>query len=144
MALKVHAVKRKIPGGENAGKEMYFGQVRLNECVPLEKFSEKVSSNTTATPADVDAVLNGLVMVLSENLDNGNTIDLGDVGSMRLTAGSSGADTEEKFHCRMMRKPRIVFTPGKRLKSVVKEVKFERLPVRVKEVPEDCQQPHAI
>ncbi|MCD7914084.1 MAG: hypothetical protein LUG96_01665 [Tannerellaceae bacterium] len=85
MALKVHAVKRKIPGGENAGKEMYFGQVRLNECVPLEKFSEKISSNTTATPADVDAVLNGLVIVLSENLDNGNTINLGDVECIGLT-----------------------------------------------------------
>lgn len=144
MALKVHVVKRTVPAGEDAGKEKYFGQVRLNECIPLEKFSERVSSNTTATPADVEAVLNSLVVVLAENLDNGNIIDLGALGRMHLTAGSSGADTEEAFHCRMMRRPRVVFTPGSILKNTVRDVKFERLPVKVKEVPEECNEPHAL
>ena len=144
MALKVHTVKRKVLAGEEAGQEKYFGQVRLKEVIPLAKISKGISQDTSLTPSDVEMVINALTIVLADNLDNGNSVDLGEFGSMRLTAGSSGAETKEKFHCRMMRKPRVVFTPGKMFKNAMEDVRYEWLAVRVTEVPEECDEPHAI
>jgi len=144
MSLKVHTVKRKVLAGENAGREMYFGQVRLNEVVSLEKFSRQVSANTTATPTDVEAVINGLVEVLVDELDDGSIVELGELGNMRMSAGSSGVEKPEDFHCRMMRKPRIVLTPGKPLRDALNATTYEWLRVRVTEVPEDCQKGHTI
>jgi len=89
-------------------------------------------------------VVNALAVVVADNLDNGNSVSLGEFGTMRLTAGSSGADTQEAFHCRMMRRPRVVFTPGKLFKNAMEDVKYEWLAVRVIEEPEECNEPHAI
>lgn len=144
MSLKIHTVKRKVLAGEHAGKEMYFGQVRLNEEISLDKLSRQVAANTTATPADVEGVINGLLEVLVDELDDGSIVELGELGNMRMSAGSSGVEKPEDFHCRLMRRPRIVLTPGTPLKAALDATTYEWLRVKVNEVPEDCQQGHTI
>ena len=44
------------------------------------------------------AVLNDLTKILKRHLENGEIVRFGDFGSFQVTLGSSGAETEAKFH----------------------------------------------
>ncbi len=133
MSLKFHPIERKVLAGEDAGQTKWFGQVRLSGTIYFDKLCEKIAALSTATKGDVEIVLKSLIFVLCEKLSNGNVAQVGDLGNFRVSAGSEGAIDPEEFNARMMRRPKIVFFPGKRLQRLRKEARFEQLPV--KEIP---------
>ena len=68
------------------------------------------------TRGDVSNVLYNFIDCLPHYLRDGFSIQLGNFGSMRVTLSSKGAETEKAFKTETI-KPRVVFTPGRELKS---------------------------
>ncbi|MCD8167241.1 MAG: HU family DNA-binding protein [Bacteroides sp.] len=139
MSLKFHCVERKLLAGEHAGEKRFFGQVRCGECITFDKVCDQIALLSTATKGDVELILDSFVEVISEQLDSGNIIQLGDLGNFRVSAGSYGVEAGEPFRAAQIKRPRIVFTPGKMLKSVTQEIVFEKLDKRV---VTECPMPH--
>jgi len=144
MSLPVNVVKQKVPAGENAGKEMYFGRVCAGARISFEKLCSKITHHCMVTHSDVSGVLKEILRCAASTLEDGNIVQLGRLGNLRLSAGSSGVEEEGDFSLRHMRKPRVVFSPGKKLCKMIEDVRFRK--EQVKEVKKViiCTRPHYI
>ena len=87
-------------------------------------------------------VLEGLIYILTERLQAGTVVSMGNFGNFRMVAGSVGASTEEEFNTSMFKKPRIIFKPGILLREVNNNAKFEKLPTVTVTVTEQCDKEH--
>ncbi|MCD8167628.1 MAG: hypothetical protein LUE93_16985 [Bacteroides sp.] len=136
MSLKFQCIELKLLSGEHAGETRYFGRVRCEQKITFDQLCKQISLLSTATKGGVELILDSFVEVMSEQLSLGNILQLGDLGNFRLSAGSRGVDPEEEFQATDMRKPRIIFSPGKMLQEATDAITFEKLNSRViKECP---------
>ena len=62
-------------------------------------------------------------------VDLAELVQFGDLGNFRIAVGSAGAATTEEFAPSMLRKPKVVFHPGKRLQEMRELAKFARFTV---------------
>lgn len=88
-----------------------------------------IADRSAATSGDVKLVLDGLLFVIKQKLVDGQTVQLGEIGYLQAVLGSKGAPTRKEFLPEMVRRPRIVFRPGKALLALAKELKVERMPL---------------
>ena len=64
--------------------------------------------------------------ILDKNLKAGRIVQFGEIGNFRLTLGSKGSKASDKFDTSLIKKPRIVFFPGKALQETRTLTEFER------------------
>jgi predicted histone-like DNA-binding protein len=92
----------------------------------LRSMGKRITQRCTVNQADTLAVLEALTQVLCEDLDDGKISRLGDFGSFQVTLGSTGAESEEKFHPSMITGGRVVFRPGVGLKEMLNNLTYEK------------------
>jgi len=128
MSLSYHIVQRpdKHKDAEE-GATLYYGQVRVRQTVSFDRLCETIADRSTASKGDVQLVIDGLLHVLSQNLAEGNVVQVGDFGNFRMNAGSSGAATAEEFTTSLFKNGKIIFTPGAKLKQLTEDLKFEKI-----------------
>lgn len=127
MALNYKLVERRNLGKDvaEAPKKMYAQAVN-NGYVYFDEFCEDIAETCTLTSADVKAVLDRLNYMLNKNLKAGRIIQLGEFGNFRLSIGSTGSVPGTDFLSSQIKKPKIIFTPGKVLQTTRKITLFER------------------
>ena len=118
--------KRKNP---QSGSEKFYGTVNVQSTVDLEGIAEEIAYSTTATEADVKAVLSSLQKYVIEHLKNGQSVRLGDLCSIRPTMATTGAADKDKFESSNIKKVRARFTPSTRIKNAlaVKNLTFKNV-----------------
>lgn len=72
-------------------------------------------------------VLLGLIRCMQEALLRGEVVQLGALGNFRLSLGSSGVVNADDFHASLIRKPRIIYSPGVKLREMIAKVSIERI-----------------
>jgi predicted histone-like DNA-binding protein len=108
--------KRKNP---QTGTEKFYGTVNVQSTVDLETISEEIAYSTTATEADVKAVLSSLQKYVIEHLKNGQSVRLGDLCSIRPTMTSTGTADKDSFNANCVKKVRARFNASKRMKNAL-------------------------
>lgn len=78
-----------------------------------------IADRSTASDGDVALVVRGLLRATEEALLRNEVVELDTLGRFRLSLGSSGSLTEKDFQANMIRKPKIIFTPGARLRAML-------------------------
>ncbi len=68
-----------------------------------------------------------MVDLCIDELEKGNIIRLGDMGSFRPGISSGGHEKEEDVVSASIKKARIIFTPGKRLKEKLKVAGYRKV-----------------
>ena len=127
MPLKYHLVLRADKRKDAApGAQLYYGQVRSERTITFPLLCDLISDNSTASSGDVKIVIDGLVRVMQRSMGFGDVIQVGDLGNLRMVAGSSGVATQEDFAPTLFKKGHIVFTPGASLRKLETEIKFEK------------------
>jgi predicted histone-like DNA-binding protein len=126
MAVNYVVVERGNPGNPQAPKKFY-AQAKSRGELTLRKLSKEISeASTTVSDTDVLAVLNDLTKVLKRHLDNGQIVRFGDFGTFQVAFTSDGAETADKFHSSLIKKPKIAFRPGIDLKEMLATLKYEK------------------
>jgi predicted histone-like DNA-binding protein len=119
MAVSYVLVERGNPGNPEAAKKFY-AQAKSSGDLTLRKLSKEIAEgSTTVSDTDVLAVLNDLTKVLKRHLDNGEIVRFGDFGTFQVTLTSDGAETADKFHASLIKKPKVTFRPGIDLKEML-------------------------
>lgn len=78
------------------------------------------TANTTTAPAEMEASMDLLADIIRQQLLQGHTVKVPNLGSFRLTFRSAGAEDISDFNAAtMIRDPRILFTPAKELREAV-------------------------
>ena len=76
----------------------------------LRDIAHDIAGRSSLTRGDIENVLANFMDCLPHYLRDGFSVQLGEVGTMRLTLSSEGAATEKAFKTETS-KPRVVFTP---------------------------------
>ena len=125
MSVKYNLTERGIPAQPEAPKKWY-ANAKADGSVTLKQLGKEIAQRSTVNHADTLAVLECLTQLLTERLSDGKIVRFGDFGSFQITLGSTGAETEAKFHSSMIKKKKIIFRPGVDLKEMLNNVKFEK------------------
>ncbi|MDH6304982.1 putative histone-like DNA-binding protein [Parabacteroides sp. PF5-5] len=141
MSVKFRLIERKNLGKDAAATpRKYYAQAVNNGYVTFEELCNDIAENCTLTSADVKAVLDRMNYQLDKNLRAGRIVQFGELGNFRMVVGSSGATTEENFSVSQIKKNRISFTPGKRLRVARSQTSYEKDTPQVVEV--ECNRTH--
>lgn len=145
MAQKFRLIERRNLGKDNeAAPKKYYAQAVNNGYVSFDELCQDIAENCTLTSADVKAVMDRMNYALDKNLRAGRIVQFGEIGSFRLALGSSGTVNEEDFKTSQIRNPKIIFSPGGKLRTTRQLTTFEKDTPVVVEVDVPCDKPHAV
>ena len=89
------------------------------------------TENTTTAPIEMEAALELLGRHARQQLQQGHTVRVGDLGTIRVSFKSDGVENITDFNAgAMIKNPRIIFTPSKEFRESVLQGKA-LLPVEV-------------
>jgi len=126
MAIKYNVLEIGKPGDPAAPKKFYPRPVHSGE-ITLENLAADISYSSSLTESDVYAVLQSLVREIPRNISHGNIVRLGNLGAFRLGSNSKGSETEEEVSAANIVRTRLLFYPGKHVKSVIDGLTFEKM-----------------
>ena len=126
MAQTYKVVKKKNLGQDSAEvPSKHYAIPKYNGVTEADALYDLIAMRSTVSSADVKVVLDSLNYVLNRELQAGYIV--GEFGNFRLSLSSAGAATNEEFEPSMLKKARIIFTPGKSLKKTIKTTKFKAM-----------------
>lgn len=81
-----------------------------------------VTRNTTTAPTELESGFNLVCDGIPLQLQTGNSVQLGKLGTLRLSFGSQGVDNVDDFNASsMIKNVKVIFTPSKELMSSIKD-----------------------
>ena len=123
------SMRSSNPMDPSADKKAY-ARAQVGSTISLKNMSKRIASQTTVNRADVMAVLTALVDNVFEVLREGNQVDLGELGKLRLQLCSEGADEAKDFTSDLITGVNIQFVPGEDLKNIFAGLEFNPVPTR--------------
>jgi DNA-binding protein, histone-like, putative len=127
MGQKFRLVKRHSVIGNKESLKKYYAMAISNGFTDFEHLCRMITERSMASSADVKGILDNLNFVIDLELQAGRIVQLGELGNFRMTIGSEGVEEESDFNKSMLRKPRVVFTPGKALQNTRIVTKFTKV-----------------
>jgi len=126
MAVKFHVIQRPNPQDRTLPQKFYAA-FKSNGEMSLKQLSERIAQISTVSRTDTMAVLTALVEVVPEELANGQTVRLGDLGSFSINISSEGSDTAEQVSASNIRASKVVFRAGRELKDKLETASFQKV-----------------
>ena len=125
MSVKYKVLPRKNPQDLLAPEKFYAAAIADGE-TDLDKLAEQISYQCTVTESDCYAVLLSLERNIISELEQGRIVKLGRLGNFQIGVSSQGKDTAAEVTSGAIVKTRILFRPGKRLRSLLKDLSFRK------------------
>ena len=111
MPIEYSLVQRGLPGQPNSPKKWY-ANVRASGTTTERGMADKISRGTSLSSTDIKAAVESLLQEIPRELADGQIVQLGDLGSFRVTLQSEGTETEEEFTAAQVRKIKVNFLPS--------------------------------
>lgn len=127
--LTYSVVPRKNPS-DKAAPAKYYATAQARGYSSIDEICDKISRSTTVTRADIKAVLAALEDEVCDLLQNGEIVQLGDLGTFRTSLSSDGADAEEDFNVSMIRSVKVLFRPSKKISDAMQTASFEKVSIK--------------
>lgn len=131
-AVTYSVVGRVNPSESDGGEIKYYAQSQARGEMGIREISERIHQMCTVTRADVMAVLTALEEIVSEGLQGGEIVRLGELGSLQLSVGGGGVDSEADFSDSLIDRVRVLFRPGTVMQEAINNLAFEKVPVKYK------------
>lgn len=91
----------------------------------LKEISTDVSGASSLSRGDIQNAILGLVDQVPKYLLDGQSVELGELGTLRISFSSEGVENPDDFSPARITQVRIIFTPGMALKNILHESRFE-------------------
>jgi len=130
MSVAYQLVLRPNPKDKLAVKK-YYAAVKSSGMTEFETMCTTISDRGTCIKGDIQAALDGLIFAMKMGLAEGRINQLGEFGNFRMSLGGSGVEDSKEYSTAMITRKRIIFTPGKLLKDMLKTVTFRSAGVSV-------------
>ena len=120
--LRFQVKSRKASIGKKKGQVLFFAHKQATRRMTLEQVEESISRSTTLTRGDVRAAIASLTDVVNEAILRGDSVDLGELGILRVSVGAKQTDKEEDVYASTLRKPQVRYTPKKAMRLLAKTI----------------------
>jgi len=125
MAVFFTAAGKTNPNNSQEPKRYYPRAIQTGE-IDLDELSQQISSSTTLTETDCQAVIYSLVNTISQALEQGKIVRLGHLGTFQISVKGAGSATAEEVTLKNIESASIIYRPGKRFKTILKNLKFSK------------------
>jgi predicted histone-like DNA-binding protein len=123
MSLLFNKVEKGKPSDPSAPKKWY-PVLRSMKLVKEKEVAQKLADETTLNPKEAEMAVSQLLKVVTGLLLDGHTVQLGSLGSFRITLSSEGSDTEKEVTASKIKKVNVRFTESEELKTAMKKATF--------------------
>lgn len=127
MAIKFKVIERGEPGVVGGGTKKFYASANITGEATIEKLTRQIEKISTVSGADIRAVLYAMVDVAVEELADGKVVRLDELGSLRVALSSTGVEKESDVTPAIITKSKVIFTPGKKIKEMLNNVKYEKM-----------------
>ena len=108
-----------------------YGTAQIHESLDFDKFCAHIAEhNSPFSKGCIKGVLSDAVACLREQLLNGNSIQLGDLGNFRVELQTEGAVTTDDFSADNIKEVNVCWRPGKSFQNLRADATFKLVPSR--------------
>lgn len=123
--LEFEVKSRVQPVGERKGQTVYYAQVKSQQKLTNKMLVDRIVRETSLSEGDVKNALVSLSNVVCEALQMGMSVDLAELGSVRLTVPSKMMDSpDEVTAANALKTPKITFTPKQKMRDAANAVEL--------------------
>jgi len=127
MSIQYKTIGRAQPGVVGGGETKYYPTIVRERNVDFRRFIKQISELNTVNTADVYAVIDSMLQLMTRHLSQGRTIELGHFGNFSINLKTSASDTPDGVSTSNIKGTKIIFRPSKELKDNIANVKFEKV-----------------
>jgi len=111
--------------GTRKGQTVYYAQPKTQQHFTNKMLVERIVRETSLSAGDVSNALVSLSSIVCDALQMGASVDLADLGSLRLMVPSRMMDTKADVTvAKALKTPKIVFTPKKTMREAANSVEL--------------------
>ena len=113
------------PIGTRKGQTVYYAQAKSQQHLTNKMLIERIVRETSLSAGDVSNALISLSNVVCEALELGMSVDLADLGSLRVSVPSKMMDSPDEVTAdTALKTPKIVFTPKQKMREAANRVQL--------------------
>jgi predicted histone-like DNA-binding protein len=106
--------------------EKYYATAIADGIVDLDLLAELIADQCTVTEADCYAVLISLEKNIIRELGQGRIVKVGRLGNFKVGLSSEGMATADDVSSSSIKKTKILFRPGKRMRKLLVDTTFRK------------------
>ncbi|MGY6647742.1 HU family DNA-binding protein [Wenyingzhuangia sp. IMCC45574] len=122
--LKVISVQKINPQDRAADKKFYL-QTISKDLVDIDRMATLIARQSTVSEIDCKAVITALAVHTIDQLEQGRTVHLGEMGTFKVGVSSEGVASEEEVSVDQIVKRRLNFRASPRMKKMLATVKSQ-------------------
>ena len=126
MSVNFKLVERGNPRDLTLPKK-YYASIVMGDDITFEELAQLISKVSNLNYGSVVGTLATLMEVIELQLIHGRQVRLSNLGSLYLTLYSEGVENVEDFTNGNITRTAIRFRPGRRLKKLVKNLKYNKV-----------------
>ena len=121
-----HEIKNKVLTiGNRKGQTVYYAYPKSQQKLTNDMVVERIVRETSLSEGDVKNALVSLSNVVCDALKMGMSVDLAELGSLRLVVPSKMMDSAaEVTVANALKPPKIVFTPKQKMRDAANKVEL--------------------
>ena len=111
--------------GDRKGQTVYYAQPKTQQKMTMEMVIKRIVNETSLSEGDVKNALVSLSNVVCDALQMGMSVDLAELGRLRLSVTSKMMNTQDDVTvAKALNKPKIVFTPKQKMRDAANAVEL--------------------
>ena len=121
-----HEIKTKVLTiGNRKGQTVYYAYPKSQQKLTNDMVVERIVRETSLSEGDVKNALVSLSNIVCDALKMGMSVDLAELGSLRLVVPSKMMDTAAEVTAKdALKTPKIVFTPKQKMRDAANQVEL--------------------
>jgi predicted histone-like DNA-binding protein len=123
--MKYKLQKRQNPQNRQAPEKWYATPLNDGKVGQQEIAADIVNMSSLAR-GDVGNAINSLIDTVPKYLIMGKSVNLGELGTFRVSFSSEGVDDQADFNVSKIAGVRVVFTPSMELRRKLENIHFEK------------------
>ena len=130
---KYKIIERKAnPMNKQDKTVKYYAKPVSERALSTAQFAKNASVGMAITPKEMEAAIEQFSQYAMQMLLMGRSVEIPNIGTLRLSFKSDGAESPEKFNARtMINSPRILFRPKPDIRStIMNSITYENAGVR--------------
>ena len=122
--MKYKLIQRVNPQ-ERSQTKWYASPVNDGK-ITKSDLAKEIVNTSSLSRGDVSSVIENLIDIMPKYLLMGKSIQLGELGTLRVSFSSEGVENEAELNTNKIKGVKFVFNPSVELKKQLNEIHFEK------------------
>ena len=113
--------KNSTPGVKNSTAKKFYASPKTNRPLGVRAFAKLATADASISVGDMENALDLFGRTALQQLLQGHSVEIPDIGTLRLSFRSEGVAQPEDFRAQtMISNPRIIFTPKPEIRASIR------------------------